>query len=201
MCGDKGGADIEETEDQVAQQQVNAELWNFYQTSYKPLLTREASTVTDPAVKALEEKKVAGAINADVMKAVSKTPASANPVANTRAISEAAKLDTAAQVTGQAKSRSREIGQMQNMIDIGRGEATTAQAGLNELAGQSLQKAITDESLKQETEAATENAIGSAAGAVAGLAWDKYKNGTTKPDAGGRLIDYDVRKGLYPSLA
>ena len=158
----------QETADQVAQAEINTKLWDYYQTSYRPLIDKYAQKVTNPEVKAEEESKVAGQINAEVMKNVDPSMAKTNPVQNTKQLNQLATVGSGAQVQGQGGVRSKQIKDTQNIIDIGRGQPTEAVAGLGDLASQSLSAEIADIELQNQQQAATENAYGSMAGAVAG---------------------------------
>ena len=168
MCfSGSGGSQISETDDMVAQQQINVQLWDYYQNNYQPLIEKYAKMTTDPERQAGQERQVAGKIDAEVMKNVDPSKASSNPVKNTKTLAGLAKVGTGAQVQGQGGVRSRQLGDIQNVIDIGRGQATTAQAGLEEIAGQSLKAEMASTSIQQQEQAAIENAYGSVAGAVA----------------------------------
>ena len=166
MCGGGGGSSsnqIQETADQKEQMRINAELWNYYQTEYKPLIDKYAARVTDPETRELESKKVAGRINASVMKNITPEGVSANPVVNTKKLMKLADLETGALQEGEARVKGKQISETQNIIDIGRGAATTATEGLDVLAS----KSPSDEELKQREGAVFENAVGSLAGMAA----------------------------------
>jgi hypothetical protein len=168
MCGGGGDAEqVKPTADMVEQQRINAELWNHYVTNYKPLMEKYSSNVTDPGIQTAEERKVAGQVNAEIMKNVSPSKMSSNPVENTKKLSGLAEAGAAVQVQGQGGARSRVLADVQNVIDIGRGKAVTAQAGLGDIAGQSIRSEISTRAIQEQEQAAIENAYGSAAGAVA----------------------------------
>lgn len=165
MGGSKSsGGDVEPTEDMVAQQQINAELWNHYVTNYKPMMDKWVEKATDENIQTEEKRKIAGKINAEVMKATTPEAAGTNPVTNARRLSDIATLEGKAQVTGQAKTRSKQLSDIQSVIDIGRGEATEAQEGLSSLASSSVAEAIADEQADQLERAATEDAVASGVG-------------------------------------
>jgi hypothetical protein len=169
MCGG-GGEEVKPTEDMRAQAQNNAQLWNYYLKSYKPLIEKYTDRLTDPGQTETRSRNVAGRINADVMKNVTPENASLNPVVNAKAMGELADVEAGAKVQGQGGVRSREIADVQNVINIGRGEATTAQAGLDEIARQSLKREISSREADQLSDAATGDMIGSVSGAIsAGL--------------------------------
>lgn len=178
MCLGGGSTSISETADQVVEQQNNAKLWNYYKTSYEPLIKQYAALTTDPGRKTERERQVAGQITGEVMKNVDPSKVSSNPVQNAKMLANLTATQTGAQVTGQAKERTREIGETQNIIDIGRGKETTAQAGLQDIAAESIKSEIVGKELSLEEQAAWENTIGSVAGTVAGggLAYAKLKS-------------------------
>lgn len=190
MGGGGGGGDTPEvtyTADQYAQEQINAKLWNYYQESYKPIVQRYISKVSDSEVTSEEERKIAGQLNAETMKNVTADTAGSNPVETEKKLLHLAKVETGAQVQGQGAVRSRKLGELQSIVDIGQGQATTAQAGIGELASQSLQAEISNMDIQNQEQAAIENAYGSMAGALAaGLVKGTQKTTPTK-----RTISYE----------
>ena len=187
-----GGGDapqVQKTEDMIAQQQINAKMWNHYIQNYKPLIEKFSAKAQDPEQRIAQERDVAGKINAEVMKNIKPGGVSANPVANARKISDLAGLGTGAQVEGQGGVRSRQIGDVQSIIDIGRGQATTVQAGFGDIASASVRSAIAKEDASQRADAATDEAYGSVAGAVAA--------GLLKTKTPSRTIDDEIKNRIY----
>lgn len=175
---------IQETPDQLEQAKINQELWNYYQTSYRPLIEGWAQKVTDPAVQAAEEQKVAGQIRGEVMRNLDPNKASVNPVKNTRQLNDLSTIESGAQVQGQGGVRSRQLKDVQNIIDIGRGQATQASVGLDDIASQSVSTQLHDLNLQQQSQAVQANSIGYIAGILASPAWRTLKpaaNPTPKP--------------------
>jgi hypothetical protein len=192
MC--MGGSDsgqITETSDMVVQQQINTKLWDSYQNNYKPLIDQYSKMTTDPERMTEQERQVAGKLDAEVMKNVDPSRASTNPVANTKTMANLSKAGSGAQVQGQGGVKSRQLGDIQNIIDIGRGQATTAQAGLGDIATQSLKAEIASKDIQQQEQGAMENAYGSIAGAVAAGALTGKKNVLTS-----RQLTYDPNQNL-----
>ena len=174
MCFGGGGADIKPTADQIAQQQTNAKLWNYYNESYKPVIQKYAAQTTSPANQKLESNQVAGQINAEVMKNLTPQGASSNPVANAKQIAGLTQMKTTAEQTGAANVAKKQAGDVQNIVNIGRGQATDASKDLGSLAEQSVQSEIQTKELSMQENATMDNAIGSTigaagAGAMAGL--------------------------------
>lgn len=162
--GGGGGSQITETEDMKAQAEINQKLWDFYTESYKPEIEKYAAMKTDPAVAEQEKKQVAGQINAEIMKQV---PAGGdiNPVKNVRELTRIGETGTAADIQGQGAVRSRTISGMQNVIDIGRGQATTADVGLRELSEESVRSAISQAGSERFEKEAESEAAASILGA------------------------------------
>ena len=190
MCMGGGSSDIQETSDQRAQQQINQKLWSYYKSDYEPMIQKYSERVSSPDTQEAERKQVAGQIQGEVMKNVDPSKVSSNPVQNTKTLAGLSKLATGAQMQGQGGVKSRQIGEMQNIIDIGRGQATTAQIGLGELAGESIKSEISNQELEQMRQSAVENAVGSVAGAI-GAGALKYGSGAAKP----RTITYHPDMG------
>ena len=182
MCGGGGGDNtVSPTADMIAQQQINAKLWNYYQENYKPVIDKYIAKTIDPAQKTQKERAVAGQVNAEIMKNVDPSKVSANPVENEKRLSRLAAISTGAQIQGQGGVKSRQIADEQNLINIGRGQATTVQADMAEIAAQSLQSEISNREIQQHQDAAIENAYGSMAGAVSAGMLTSGSKSTMKP--------------------
>ena len=186
--GDSGSSSSNEvtpTADMVAQQSVNAQLWNYYQTDYKPIVDKYIAKTTDPSVTKEEANQMAGKINAEAIKNIKPGDVSSNPVANENKLNRVGKTETGMQMQGQGAVRSRKLSELQNIVDIGQGQTTTAAADLNQLAGQSVESEISNVEIQQEEQGAIENAYGSMAGAVAG----GLIKGTSKSTANPRQLN------------
>jgi hypothetical protein len=167
MCGGGGSSQVSETDDMQVQARINTQLWDYYQNNYQPLIDKYSKLATDPERQTEQERQVAGRLDAEVMKNVDPSKVSSNPVANTKRMADLSRAGAGVQVQGQGGVKSRQIGDVQNVINIGRGQETTAQAGLEEIAGQSLRTELASKELQQQEQGAMENAYGSVAGAVA----------------------------------
>jgi hypothetical protein len=169
--GDSGSSSeqavVTPTADMVAQENINSQLWNYYQSSYKPVVDKYVAKTADPETQDEEGRKIAGQINAEAVKNIKPGDASSNPVVNEKRLNTLATTETGAQMQGQGAARSRKLNELKNVIDIGQGQETTAGAGITELAGQSISAEISNIDLQQQTDAAIENAYGSMAGATA----------------------------------
>ncbi len=165
MC--MGGSNqVGPTEDQIAQSEINNNMWDYYQKNYKPVINKYIATKTSKANTALEKKSMGGQINADVMKAA-KPRSATNAVVNAKNMMDLSDVKANALVTGDAAVESRKMTEKQNLINIGRGQTTTAMAGMNELASMSVEDAIRDKARDEEVKGMEENAIGSTVGAIA----------------------------------
>ena len=180
MTGDS--TEVTPTADMYAQQEVNQKLWDYYKTSYKPVIDQYAAKVTDKGVQKQVAGKVAGQVNAEVMKGVTTKNMSSNPVANAKRLSGVAGLETAEQQSAAGKVASKQTADTQNIIDIGRGQATKASADLGTLAESSIQEEIKSKELDIQEQAATGNMIGSIAGSVAGVGYGAMKGGKKLKD-------------------
>jgi hypothetical protein len=165
--GGGGSSEVVPTADQIAQEQINAKLWNYYVSDYKPVVDKYINRTTDPEIKSEEERKIAGQINAEAVKNIKPDDVSSNPIANEKRLNILTKTETGAQMQGQGAIRSRKLNEYQNVVDIGQGQATTAGAGIGELAGQSLQSEISNLEIQDQAQSAIEDSYGSLAGAVA----------------------------------
>lgn len=181
MCFDSGGDNkIEDTADMRAQQQINTKLWNYYIKNYKPVVQKYIKNVTDTGIQTEEAKAVIGQINADIMQKAGRN-VSINALDNAIQAASLAKLKSESQVKGKEGAKARQLGELQNIVNIGSGQATQAQAGLSEIAAASVNEQIAEAATEQEAQAIEENAYGSALGAMAGIFYkaDSSKRGLT----------------------
>jgi hypothetical protein len=166
-----GGGGVQETADQVQEQKNNTELWNYSQTVYKPFIDKYIAKETGNAASKTEASKAAGQVNAEVMKGVGSgiDPRQPNAVGMTQQGDTAAGIKAEATVSAEGKVKQRQMGSLQNIVDIGRGQQTTANQTQEGLAGESVRSAIQEKEAELKSQAVTENAIGSAVGTAAAL--------------------------------
>lgn len=190
-----GGGGVEETPDQIQEQKNNTNLWNYIQTTYKPFIdkhiartvenakpgavTKGGEPITTSHAPNAEQAKAAGQVNAEVMKTASTVPGQTNALNVTRQMNNASTVETQAGIDAMGKIRQRQLGSLQNIVDIGRGQETHTQEVQGALAGESVHKAISDKESDLRTQAALENAAGS----VAGAATAAYRRNMQKPVA------------------
>lgn len=179
--GGGGGSSgvVSETEAERSQAEINTKLWDHYVTNYKPEIEKYTALRTSSEVAAGESRQVSGQVNAEIMQ--NAPQGSTNLAKSTRTLSNLAKIGTSAQVEGQGASRSRTIGGLQNIIDIGRGQATTAQEGTSALATQAISTEAATARRKLSQEIADSAAKATMVGAGLGAA-----------------VKYGAGKGLTP---
>lgn len=169
----KGGSgEVKETNDMLQQQANNIKLWNYYQARYKPFLNKYIPRNVGNATSDIEADRTAGAVNSKIMQSL---PAGGNAVGAGKALNAAAGVEVNAINAANSKVKQKQVGAIQDIIDIGRGQETTAREGMNDIAGQSINKAIYDAAAEQEANTAIGNSIGSAVGAGIGM----YNRATT----------------------
>lgn len=195
-----GGGGVEETKDQVVEQQNNTKLWQYYQETYKPYIDKTIALKTGNAARGEEANKAAGQVNAEVMKGVTaaanSSPVQPNAVNMTRTMNNAAGVEANAQVDSAARVKRKQMGDLQNIIDIGRGQQTDAQQGQANLAQQSLDTALADKQRDLQTEAMWENTAGSLVGAgAAGYKRTMSDPGSLYKDASGNINNVDFEGG------
>lgn len=163
-----GGDEVKETKDQRQEQLNNTKLWNYYQTTYKPFITKTAAQKTSNAASTVQSDKVAGQVNAEVMKSATAAPGQ-DMLSMTRKTNAAADVAADATTSATGQVRQRQLGDLQSLVDIGRGQQTQAQGLQESIADQSVRTAIADKQSELQTEAAMQNAAGSVAGAGAAM--------------------------------
>jgi hypothetical protein len=168
MCGGAKG-NVGPTYEQQVSADINQQMWDYYQSEYKPLLEKFKSKVNDTGETEMEKRKVSGQINADVMKAA--TPASpSNAVMNQKKMIGLSDVKSTATAKAEEGVDVENVGKKTNLVNIGRKQATRAMMGLEDLASQSIGPALKYAEAKQNEAATLANNIGSLVGGVAGAA-------------------------------
>ncbi|EGQ8082178.1 hypothetical protein BC490_03435 [Vibrio parahaemolyticus] len=151
----KGAEEVKPTADQIAAAQVAAKEWNRYQDVFVPV-ENEYAHITQTMGDEANYERIAGAANTTANSATSSAvnqtqkqlsasgfnPSSGKASSATSDIisgSNADEVQTAAQ--GQHNVTERFTGNLQNVVAMGRGQATQATAGLNDIAAASAHKA------------------------------------------------------------
>jgi len=188
-AGGGGGGQVGPTPEMIEQEKINSELWDYYNESYKPQIEKYIALKTDTNIADAEKKQITGQVNADVMRKVPQS-GDKNLVNRARELTNISSIGSTGDVQATGAARSRELSGIQNVIDIGRGQATTADVGLRELADQSIRSAVNTAASNQQEAASTREAYGSVAGAIgAGL----MKYAKPKP----KVVDPGYMPGPY----
>ena len=198
-----GGNSVQETADQVQEAKNNTELFNYQQQYYQPYIAKFVKQQTGDAASPAQANNVKGQVNAEVMKGLSKTTANPrdNNAANlTKQADLAAGMETAGMETAGAKIKQRQLGNIQNIIDIGRGQQTNALKTQDAIAGESVQSAIKDKEADLQLTGTMENAAGSVAGAAAaGGAYGYMNRGPAALPDNGTSINQGSSLGVNQS--
>ncbi|EIP0122402.1 hypothetical protein LRL27_004081 [Vibrio alginolyticus] len=151
----KGPEKAKPTADQIAAAEVAAKEWNRYQEVFVPI-ENEYMRITETMGDEANYEKIAGAANTTSNSATSAAvnqtqkqlsasgfnPSSGKASSASNDIvsgANANEVQTAAQ--GQHNVTERYTGNLQNVVSMGRGQATQATAGLNDIAAASARKA------------------------------------------------------------
>ncbi|EJG1613418.1 TPA: hypothetical protein ACPJZQ_003858 [Vibrio alginolyticus] len=151
----KGPEKAKPTADQIAAAEVAAKEWNRYQEVFVPI-ENEYMRITEKMGDEANYEKIAGAANTTSNSATSAAvnqtqkqlsasgfnPSSGKASSASNDIvsgANANEVQTAAQ--GQHNVTERYTGNLQNVVSMGRGQATQATAGLNDIAAASARKA------------------------------------------------------------
>jgi len=188
--GGKGAAGP--TYEQVVQMDTNQQMWDYYKDNFKPLVDKQIQRNTDPDTLSVEKKKVTGQINADVMKNASAISTD-NAVVNQKKMMGLSEAKSSATISGEAGVASRNIGERQNLAQIGQNRAAKAMIGLDDLAKMSSERAMKYAAEINNHNATVNNIIGSGIGAVAGVAASGTTKGMTQKSSwapGGKALTY-----------
>ena len=160
---------------EYANDYIAAKSWNDYQTRFVPLENMWMKDISSDATPTIN--KVAGQVNAD---AAQQAAATANTVPgvdpSSGSFQSAIKNNQAAIGVGQAqtsainKTKNWQAGNLQNAINLGRGQATTAQAGLGQLAQGAEQNNLYNAEQNYISNRTMANTVGAGIGTVSRLA-------------------------------
>jgi hypothetical protein len=167
-----GDQEVEETPYEKALSRVAWYKWKDYQQRYVPFENKAIADVTGDT-KVLEDKTTAK-INADLAQQVpvgglqpGEDPSSGASMVGTQAIKVGSRGGVASAM-GKQSAKDMRVQGLKAAVDIGRGQASTAQLGLSNLAKDSVKGAITDAYSDWESDSAMGAAIGSGIGTAAG---------------------------------
>ena len=183
-----GSSQVSETPQEAQEAKNDADLWNYQEQTYQPFIADTINTYTANAASDAQARNVSGQVNAGVMEGVTAAglqhPINNAVVANKQA-DNASKMGTSAQAAATEKVKQQQQGNLQNIVDIGRGQQTQAMAAQGQLAGQSLGLAEANRNAAMQVQGAEINAAGSVIGGVAGAALGgafSGKDSTDLPD-------------------
>lgn len=176
-----GSASVKETKEEQALADVAAKKWQYYQETYRPLedaymaqvgeLNSQgsydfaggtAASATTAAFDGARQNM------AEAMQQQGVNPNSGKYKSGMSGLSDAEAMSSADNKSRALTSQQDEyVTGISNISAIGRGQSTTAQAGLSDLAQAANQKAASDAGNAWNSKAATTNAVGGLFGAAA----------------------------------
>jgi len=161
MCYGAPSSTVYPTGQEAVATSQATQMWNYYQQNYAPVMQKYIGQTMSPEFQTEQERNITGEVQAEGMKNVDPSTATANPVENTR------RLMNLAQATGAAKSsalgavRGKQLGAMEDIIGFGQKEEATAQAGAEKLAEQSVSEEIAEKQLRMQKATAKAQSISS----------------------------------------
>ena len=217
MSGGGGKSDntVKDTPEQRHAAQVAAEKWNFAQSTLAPLEDQYMANVEDMDSEG-RMSYIRGRANQASMGGLSKGlqqvdaqlgQAGINPNSGRWTGTQTDLAEQSAQQGGetmgraQFQQRAEKTKGMQNIVAMGAGEATQAQAGLSDIASTSARDARNDATNSFNRRSANLQLLGAAAGAAANYGMNNYGGGAgaQQPQAGVGLSGFDNNFGLSSS--
>ena len=162
VCFKGGSTEIPETTAQRASSEVALNEYNDYMKTILPFENKFMADVTAPTDN--RQAQVAGMVGADVAQKVGTTAINPNQGINSQSTSDLATTLAKSGVKADQAVKAQQAAGLQSVIDMGRGQATTAQLGMSELAGQSVQQASQTALYNQAVDNASLSAGASALG-------------------------------------
>lgn len=210
--GSKSDNSVKDTPEQRHAAQVAAEKWNFAQQTLAPLEDQYMANVEDMDSSS-RMSYIRGRTNQSSMGGLSQGlqqvgqqlgQAGINPNSGRWQGTQADLAEQSAQQGGetmgraQFQQRAEKIKGMQNIVAMGAGEATQAQAGLSDIASASARDARSDTTNSFNRRSANLQLLGSAAGAAANYGMNTYGMGaqTPKQSQGVGLVGFEGGFGL-----
>lgn len=213
--GGKSDNTVRDTPEQRHAAQVAAEKWNFAQNNLAPLEDQYMANVEDMDSSS-RMSYIRGRTNQSSMGGLSQGlqqvgqqlgQAGINPNSGRWQGTQADLAEQSAQQGGetmgraQFQQRAEKIKGMQNIVAMGAGEATQAQAGLSDIASASARDARSDATNSFNRRSANLQLLGSAAGAAANYGMNKFGGGASPAAQGSGvgLSGFDNGFGLSSS--
>jgi hypothetical protein len=169
--GSKSGS-IPVTEAERANAEVAAKSWNDYVTELKPMTEAYVADVRSDVTPRVETAQ--GMANADIMQKVGTPTINPNqPGAVTGMASKLAMTKSTSDLNVESGVKGNQASELQGVLDIGQGKATTATAGMADLASQAAKTAFNDNEMDYNTDTSMTRSLATGAGMVAGWANNK----------------------------
>ena len=217
MSGGGGKSDntIKDTPEQRHAAQVAAEKWNFAQNNLAPLENQYMDNVEDmdsegrmSFIRGRSNQSSMGNLSQGLQQVDAQLgQAGINPNSGRWQGTQSDMAEQSAQQGGetmgraQFQQRAEKIKGMQNIVAMGAGEATQAQAGLSDIASASARDARSDATNSFNRRSANLQLLGSAAGAAANYGMNKFGGGASAAAQGSGvgLSGFDNGFGLSSS--
>lgn len=174
---------VKETDQQKALAEIGKAQLDRYKGVFAPL---EDKWIKSSRVTAGERERIAGEVGGGVEASFAPQRRGVSTAAEARTLSLAqARGGALAQTEGALGGEAMDKAALDNAVNLGRGEAVEAVAGLGDVASRSVSRSISRAFAGQASRAATADMVGSAAGVAA---WGARQ---LKP-ADGNLSDFDA---------
>ena len=213
--GSKSDNTVKDTPEQRHAAQVAAEKWNFAQNNLAPLEDQYMANVEDMDSSS-RMSYIRGRTNQSSMAGLSQGlqqvdaqlgQAGVNPNSGRWQGTQADMAERSAQQGGETMGRAQfqqsgeKIRGMQNIVAMGSGEATQAQAGLSDIASASARDARSDATNSFNRRSANLQLLGAAAGAATNYGMNKFGGGASPAAQGSGvgLSGFDNGFGLSSS--
>ena len=179
ICFKGGGStEIPETEAQRASSEVALKEFNDYMTTIRPFENKFMEDVSADTTG--REAQAAGRVGADIAQKVGTPAINPNMGLNPQSVSDVATTMAGAQVKANQAVKAQKAAGLQSIIDIGRGQANSAQLGLTNLASQSVSEASNIALNKERVNDANMSAGATALGMSAGIVKNMYDDANKK---------------------
>lgn len=159
--GGSGGNAVEETAAEKAMAEVISKEWTRFKDVHQPLLNSLSADIQK--IGEGEKNLVMGKVNAGITKAytpameASLTPAPGVDPSSGRAVMGLNSLENSkaealskSEIQGETGVDTAKLQGLQSMVQMGRGQAGTAMAGMSDIAGNAVNSAITDARISQQ---------------------------------------------------
>lgn len=188
----KGAETVPETAEAKALSEVAVDQYNTYMSEYRPFERKFIADVMRPT--AIREAKAAGKVNADVMQKMAVTGEPNKALRDPETFATGAKIKAKAINDVTQKVKDQKVAGMQAITDMGMGKETKAQLGLEALATNATNKAISEELVNQSNDNAITRGVSGTAGAGAAIYKNLSDNYNNQP-ADNSSVSYGVLQG------